>query len=234
MRLIHGTLIGAWIVIGINLLMAFGAIGVFARMAPAITIILEQNGRSLQASEDMLVALALSEGGQSDRHALQTRFEEALHVATGNITEVDEPMMLEEIEQSYRDAFAGDAPAIERVVGAIVALAETNRAAMVRADERAEQLGRAGGWSVAIMAAIAFAVTLILLRNLNLKLIVPLREIHEVVNAYHAGDKLRRCSIASATREVKVICNGINSILDRDSESYDGLYRLQETTHGGH
>ena len=40
---------GAWVMIGMNLLMAFGAIWVFTRMAPAIREILSRNARSLYA-----------------------------------------------------------------------------------------------------------------------------------------------------------------------------------------
>lgn len=214
MRMIHGILIGAWIVIGFNLLVAFGAIGVFARMAPAITVILDQNDRSIDASERMLAAVALLGTEDEGHEALRADFRRAFDVASTNITEVSEPAIIERIERHSDAAFAGDAAARHDLVQAILDLTAVNRAAMARADRRAEQLGRAGGWSVAIMAGLAFAVSLALLRTLRRQLIAPLAEMHDAVTAFHLGDHQRRCAPLSATRELRAMCNTFNAILD--------------------
>lgn len=216
-RLIHGMVIGAWVMIAFNLLVAFGAIGVFARMAPAIRIILEQNDRSLDASEEMLAALALLGSENIAHEELLGHFEQAFDAASANITEPEESDILEDIEENYRAAFSGNGFAREETVSAIRSLTAVNRAAMARADHRAEQLGRAGGWSVALMAGIAFAVSLALLRALRLRLIRPLEEIHDAVTSYNAGDTQRRCCPASAARELRAICGSINAVLDRDA-----------------
>ena len=49
MRLAQAVRVGAWILVGLNLLMAVGAIGIFNRMAPAIAVIIERNERSINA-----------------------------------------------------------------------------------------------------------------------------------------------------------------------------------------
>ncbi len=216
MRMIHGILIGAWIVIGFNVLVAFGAIGVFARMAPAIAVILDQNDRSLGASEEMLAALALRGTDAAADDALRSRFEQAFAIASGNVTEPEEPAILDRIDRHAPAAFAGDVAAREQLVAAIRDLTAVNRAAMVRADRRAVQLGRAGGWSVALMAAIAFAVSLSLLRALRRQLIAPLEEVHDAVTSFYLGDRQRRCFPERATRELRAMCDTINAILDRN------------------
>jgi hypothetical protein len=218
-RVVHGILIGAWIIIGFNLLVAFGSIGVFARMAPAITIILEQNVRSLEATEVMLSTLAQHHAGAVNKEKLQTRFETAFDTAAGNVTEPEEPGILSRIENNYLAAFRGDRNARLDAVEAIEQLAAVNRAAMIRADVRAGQLGSAGGWSVALMAGIGFTISLVLLRLLQTRVVDPLQEIHAAVTAYHTGDFKRRCSPSSTTRELRSICLTINAIMDRSDQN---------------
>jgi len=47
MQLGKGITLGLWLLIGLNMLMAFGSIGIFLRMAPAIELINFRNARSL-------------------------------------------------------------------------------------------------------------------------------------------------------------------------------------------
>ena len=58
MRLAQAVRVGAWVLMGLNLLMAVGAIALFNRMAPAIAVIIERNERSIGACVDMLASLA--------------------------------------------------------------------------------------------------------------------------------------------------------------------------------
>ena len=60
MRLAQAVRVGAWFLVGINLLMAVGTIAIFSRMAPAIAIIIERNDRTLEACEDMLAIMAVT------------------------------------------------------------------------------------------------------------------------------------------------------------------------------
>ena len=59
MRLTHAIRTGAWLLIGLNLLLAFGAIGLLTRMTPAIDQIIERNGHSIKACEDIITQFAL-------------------------------------------------------------------------------------------------------------------------------------------------------------------------------
>ena len=64
----------------LNLLLAFGAIGLFGRMGPAIARILQDNVYSLEACEAMLTELARSNGNPAENSARE-RFEDALQHA---------------------------------------------------------------------------------------------------------------------------------------------------------
>ena len=86
MRLAHAVRVGAWFLVVLNLLMAFGTIGIFSRMTPAIAHIIERNGYSIKACEDMLALLALS-GGQPLDHEHQKRFQDAFDRSKSNVTE---------------------------------------------------------------------------------------------------------------------------------------------------
>jgi hypothetical protein len=89
--------LGAWFLISLNLMMAFGSIWVFMRMAPAIEIIIEQNERSLEACEEMLSILVLVNPSSKDTAQLESRFLNALNRADKNITEKEEPIAIDAI-----------------------------------------------------------------------------------------------------------------------------------------
>ena len=65
---------GAWLLIALNLLMAFGSIWVFMRMSPAIETIIARNAVSFEATEDMLAALLAPEEKLSNTQASQAMF----------------------------------------------------------------------------------------------------------------------------------------------------------------
>ena len=94
---------GAWIMISLNLLVAFCAIWMFSRMAPAIQEILSRNARSLYACEQMLgfLAHAASANTSGERVIFRQQFEHALANAKANITEYGEASALQEIENIY-------------------------------------------------------------------------------------------------------------------------------------
>lgn len=214
MRLGHAIRLGAWLLIGLNLLMALGAMGILLRMAPAIAVIIDRNEKSLQACEDMLAALALSPGMAVDE-AGKIAFAEALARAQNNVTEAEEPLVLAEIAENRQAALQGDLQAREKTVAAIARLGRVNRSAMVAADNRARQLGQAGVWGVVFMALAIFTVGLILVRHLNRQVIRPLEEIHAVIAAQRNRECIRRCSGVDLPPEIRSMFTGINEILDR-------------------
>jgi hypothetical protein len=214
MKLLSHIRLGAFLLIGLNLLMAFGSIWIFTRMAPAIEIIIDQNERSLEACEKMLTALALNGSGETDKNRLLSLFVESLKTAQNNITELGEPEALDSITNNYRSAFAGDTAAAGTTISAINRLGEINREAMIRADKRARQLGNGGAWGVVFMASAVFLAGLFFVRILQRNVVRPLEEIYHVVTASQLGDTGRRCSEADIPKDIKTIFDGINGLLD--------------------
>ncbi len=214
MNILTRIRLGAFFLIGLNLLMAFGSIWIFTRMAPAIEVIIDQNERSLEACEKMLTALALSGARQGEQSQLIALFSTSLAAAQNNITERDEPAALETINNRYQRAFAGDPAAVVETIAAINQLGEINREAMVRADKRARQLGNGGAWGVVFMASAVFLAGLFFVRALQRNVVRPLEEIYLVITASHQGDTGRRCSAADTPKDIKTIFGGINELLD--------------------
>lgn len=214
MRLAQAVRTGAWILVGLNLLMALGSIGIFIRMAPAITVIIERNERSLQACEDMLASLALAVDSAEKEEQIII-FKEAFERARTNVTEYQEPVVLESIAETFHAAFLGDPAARQATISAIVALGKINREAMIIADRRAQQLGFAGAWGIVFMAVLVFTVGMIFIRSITRLVVRPLEEIHEVISAYRNGETRRRCTGANLSQDIRAIFNGINEILDQ-------------------
>jgi len=217
MRLAQPVLIGAWVLIIANILMSFGSIWMFNRMAPAIERIIERNERSLQACEEMLAALTLASDNRSDAQldSLRNVFVAALVKAEGNITEQNEPQAISAVRHNFDRAFSGNIRSKNSTVNAIVRLSSINRTAMVNADARARQIGSAGAWGVVFMATGVFLSGLIFLRKMDESMIRPLSDIHTVLTAYEKGDTLRRCTESGVPKDVAVIYRQINGILDR-------------------
>lgn len=215
MKLAQSVRLGAWFLIALNLVMAFGAIWVFMRMAPAIEIIIEQNERSLYACEEMLSRLALANQSPNDTAQLRSEFSEALSRAKNNITEKEEPIAIEAISKNYIQAFAGNLPGKKKTVAAIQHLSQINRAAMVAADRKARQFGNAGAWGIVFMASAVFLVGMLFMRGMKRSLVKPLEEIHSVIQAVKTGDNMRRCTGPDAPQDIRAIFAGFNDILDQ-------------------
>lgn len=216
MRLAQSVRLGAWLLIGLNLLMALGAIGILMRMAPAIAGIIERNERSLHACEEMLASLAFVVGNESAPDDEQrTRFKAALKRAEQNVTEEGESTALKVIAAGSPAVFAGDQEARKQTVTAIVRLADINREAMNLAVQGARQFREGGVWAVVFMAICAFSVGLLFIRSFLRQVVKPMEEIHAVISAYRQGDTMRRCSGADISQDVRAVFHGINVILDQ-------------------
>ena len=114
MKIAPSVRLGAWLLIGFNLLMALGSIWIFMRMAPAIEIIIERNERSLEACEEMMASLAMISRNTRTDAMLKATFENALKRAQNNITEKEEPAVLATIQADFADAFLGDRTALQK------------------------------------------------------------------------------------------------------------------------
>lgn len=213
----QSVILGARILLGLNLLMAMGTLWVFMRMTPAIQVILNRNQQSILAGEEMLAALAMSRAESPDTvKALQNTFKVALKKAQSNVTEAEEPEMLGTINKYYAQAFADNTEATGQTVQAIARFSRVNREAMERADQRAQQLGSAGAWGVVFMATLLFFTGMLFLRSLHKNLIRPLAEIHAVTLAVRNRDHLRRCTSTHASpKDIQVIFTELNELLDQ-------------------
>ncbi|MDN5279623.1 MAG: hypothetical protein PWR01_3588 [Clostridiales bacterium] len=228
MRLAKGIIIGAWLLVCINLLMAFGTIGVFSRMSPAIADIIHKNERSLQACSQMLSSLARLNLPSIDRKLLQKEFLEALGRAKANVTETDEPIFIEKITKNQNKAFNQDGKAFTDIVSAIEGLAEINRQAMAVADKNAQRLGNSGAWGVVFMALCSFTAGIVFIKSLKQKILEPIEEIKTVFIAHLNGETKRRCYAANLPPEMKAIFNNINSILDSiQIDSFESVRKEQ-------
>lgn len=214
MRLLSSVRLGAWILIGLNFLMALACVHVFTRMAPAIEIIIEQNEKSLKACEEMLSYLALSTTAGQDASEILELFRDALNRAQNNITEPEEPDLLKTISETHVAAMAGDPLSRRRAISAITGLASVNRQAMIQEDLNAQQVGKSGAWGVVFMAICMFLAGLLFYRSLVKKVITPIEELLSVVEAHEKGEFMRRCTGYDLPREVRLIFDGVNTLLD--------------------
>lgn len=227
MKLVQSVRLGAWFLIGLNLVMAFGSIWVFMRMAPAIEIIIEQNEKSLHACEEMLSALVMANQSENEDGSIKKTFLDALNRAKSNITEKEEPIAIEAISENYTSAFEDNGDGIKKTVAAILHLAEINRDAMVVADWKARSFGNAGAWGIVFMASAVFLVGLLFMKGLKKSLVKPLEEIDSVVKAVKAGDITRRCTGPDVPQDIQVIFSGINDILDQNHPKFRGFEKIE-------
>lgn len=212
MSLRRTVLFGMWLILGLNLFLAFGAIGVLMRMRPVIADILAKNENSMEACETMLAALASPTipDGTSNR----VIFEEGLSRAFANVTEPDEMELLDRISESTQDNLPTDAEQRTLLIDDIRTLAAINRGAMISADEEAQQLGIAGAWAVVFLAVLSFGAGLILVRRVDRVVFDPLEEIRQTLNAARSGDPFRRCTTVAAPSDLRLIMEQINGLLD--------------------
>jgi hypothetical protein len=207
--------LGIGILIVTQVLLAFGAIGLLSRMAPAIDRILQENVYSIQAAEDMMVAVALSaDEGVEDRD-LEGRFFGALERARSNVTLSEEPAILDRIEGGYRRLLADPSNSRESTIRALEELVAMNRGAMQETRDRASRLSEAGAWSVVLMAIFGFAAAVVVVIRTRRNIVEPLSEVHSVLLAHDEGDVFRRCQFRDSSAEVRELMVTVNDLLDR-------------------
>lgn len=215
MRLGRNIALGAWILIVFNLLLAFGSIWGFLRMAPSIERVNERNARSLEATEKMLIALT-DEGFDPDE------FESALTLGESNVTERGEREALDAIRKLDLSRIAIDPRTRAEAVAAIVRLADSNRAAMADAAKRTRALCTAGAWGVVFMALAVFCVGIVFEQRLRRGVADPLEELRDVLRAQRGGDRMRRCSGAPISGDMKELFLNVNELIDelRGADSF--------------
>lgn len=203
------------VLVVLNLALSFGAIGLFARMGPAIERILQENVYTIVAAEKILGELArLDHAGPLDEPE-RAVIGRALADAERNITEEEERPVLKALRQSWPNVANGEVNARVAFVTDLERLVVINREAMVEVDERAKRLGNAGAWSAVFIGVLTFLLSLIVLSRPERRFVRPLLELHEVVNSARQGHPLRRCrSGIDAPREVLALTQTVNQLLD--------------------
>lgn len=195
------------------LLLAFSAIGLFVRMGPAIDRILTRNDATIVAAEDILEALAASDGAALDT-ASRDKTHAAITRARENITEPGEQPILDAIDRHLEAALGGDREARRRLLSDVEQLIEVNRAAMREVDRDAQRLGRAGAWVAAGIGLGSLALCLLLSRSLGRRVVRPMRDLRVTLEAARAGDPFRRCNTLGASPELRGVLDEVNELLD--------------------
>ncbi len=187
-------------------IISIAGISGFQRLAPAINTINDRNTQSLYYAEQMLTNIASKKN--------ITKFEEFLNKSKENITERNEKEAIENIEKSYKSAFAGNFKAEEYTIENVVKLTEVNRNAMKDAGIRAEKLKNVGIWIIIFPTIFVWCIGLALLKNLDRTFIKPLCVLKSVISEFKKGNKMRRCPNFAQEGEFQNLYNDINHILD--------------------
>ncbi|MCU0662462.1 MAG: hypothetical protein MUC50_09080 [Myxococcota bacterium] len=210
MALRRDLLLGVIVLAALHAVLSFGAIGLFSRMAPEIERIIRANVVSLEACEAMLAALALTDGDEAER-----QLKAALAIASANITESPEKTLIATIQRNYRDAVKGSAGARRETLAAILALGQVNRDAMRRSDEEAQRLGNAGSWAAVFLAMTSFTASVVVIRRIRRRVVVPLGRIHDTLVAVRQGNLHRRCPTTGISHELALLATEVNGLVER-------------------
>jgi PAS domain-containing protein len=213
MQLRREFLVGLGTLVTLNVLFAFGAIGLLLRMSPAIERILQENVYSIEATEEML-SLLVASSRQPSRDVTLQQFEQALQRARNNVTEAEETPVLQTIQQHYRAAIGGDEQAVATVVRALQRLIHINQSAMEATGKEAQRLGFAGAWVAVLVALVSFMISLIVVHKLEERVLNPFVELYRVLQSILAGNPYRRCREIDAPEEIKRVLSSVNLILD--------------------
>ena len=224
MELRRELLLTVGALVSLNLLLAFGSIGLLVRMGPAIERILQENVYSIMAGEEMLAELAESGGAPLSADA-RGRVQQSFKNAKKNVTEPSERPVLDSLERHLEQAMGGDPQARSQVVGDIRQIIRINREAMRSVDEEARRLGSAGAWASVLVGFFSFLLSLFVVVRLQNRFVRPLVDLYQVLESARQGDRLRRCRLVEAPREVIQVTQSVNKLLDErlQRDNADGL-----------
>lgn len=212
------------VLVVLNLVLAFGAIGLFVRMGPAIEKILQENVYSIIAAEEVLEVLA-NAGDTALSVKDQKSVWQSLEKAKKNITEVEEVLVLKIIENQLREVVKGKYQERASLIDNIKKLIAINRDAMKKVGQAAQRLEIAGAWASVFIGFFSFTLSLIVFNRLRQRFLAPMIELHEVLEAHQRGEQLRRCKPGESPREVRQVIDAINKLLDE---------RLRSSSHDTH
>ena len=204
--------LGIGLLLLVQVVIAFGAIGLLGRVAPAVERIMAENVSSLEAAEQLIATLAKGDVS-ADSQALKS-FDEAVRRLRKNVTEGGEIPLIDRIS-AQREALArGDDVARVEIIEAATQLTELNREVMRKADARAQRLGMAGAWAAVFVSILGFAASVLVVNRLRRHIVYPLQELSDVFRDLDAGDHQRRCIPCESTKDVVELMERVNRNLD--------------------
>ena len=200
--------LSVWLLIVFNIVLAFGAVWGFQRMDPAITRIYDRNVKSLSACEEMLLAL-------TGEPVEMEKFKQALKSAGNNITEDDEEQAIKNIQQYLPGLAAGEKGFRSLISREVTNLIKYNKKAILDSVKQTQKLRQAGAWGIVFATLLFFVIAIHLEQKMRRMLLLPLQEISDTLRANIQGDKFRRCSLPSASGDMKKLLDSINVLLDK-------------------
>ncbi|MEL6348433.1 MAG: hypothetical protein AAFV53_35330 [Myxococcota bacterium] len=200
---------GAGVLLLLQLLTAFAAVGLLSRVSPAVEQILEENVTSTEAVEDMLIALATPGGIDAEA------FDDALRRAERNITIPDERPLLARLRADRDGVMADEPEALRDAILALKALSAVNRGSMQSADEAAQRIGVSGAWAAVLLGFSAFGVGVGVIRRLRTRVEDPILELDATLDAARGGDNQRRCARLTGPDEIIQMGAHVNWLLDQ-------------------
>ena len=178
----------------------------FLRLEPAINLLNSSNTQSLFYTEQMLTSISAKKDIK--------KFEYNLDLAGRNVTENGERNAIDEILLDYLPAFKGNKEAEEQTINDIVKLAKINRLAMEQAGVKARKQEAVGIWIILFPSAFIWIIGIALLKRLDRTFLKPIQELNDVVFEYNKGNNMRRCPSTAVSKDLQLLYDGINKILD--------------------
>lgn len=216
----------------------------FLHLSSGIDLVLDENFRTIRASMEMIESLERQDSetlaalleGEADRSALdrlEGSFDAALRVAKRNVTEPEEPVVLERIEQDLaaflaaRNALIEERPAaplaaynrrvfplFSRIKGEIFDLLEINQRAMIRAEREARETALQAGAVLGVLVAIGLVSFVILARAMQRTILGRIDELKRGIEAIATRDPRRRLR-EEGSDELMIVARRMNELLDR-------------------
>ena len=196
------------LLVAFNLLISFGAIWSLQRIEPQIERIRQRNAVSIEACEEMLQALARGK-------VEMEQFRQALARAEGYVTEEGEREALGRLRALLPGLAAGQKEALNEAVDRIAEISRFNKTAIKKSIREAQHFRLEGARYIVFLALLFFLTVLYFGRKFRRELLIPLEELSSAVEAFLAGDTLRRCSLPFAEEKMKKIFRGVNELMDR-------------------
>lgn len=217
MELRREILTGFIVVLLLFLVMAFATISLLTRFGARLEHELERDTELMQHIDELFAMQARYAGQPLEDDTLR-RYSSLLadidesHAAHDEIAALAGMMKARVREASEVGGF--DELNHRGMINELVQLSSIARSMVLQASREGRRLDAAAAWLVFAVAVIGFILMTWVIRRTVLRILVPLEDVIDVVEAAHSGDRLRRCQTEDAPAELKKLDAGINALLD--------------------